>query len=250
MTVPAPAPAPVPRVAPAPGTAPARGGRPPGPTLAASVLPADFTCLGDELRALEAAGVERVQWDVMDGRFVPNLTLGPDIVAAARPVVGIGFEAHLMVADPDPMLPRWIEAGCERVIVHAETCPHLHRTVARIAEFGALPGVALNPATPLSAVEHVLDQLDLVLVMTVDPGFGGQRYLSSMEPKIRAAAAMIAHAGLDVDVEVDGGIDATTAPGATRAGATVLVAGTALFRGEGSLGTRAIALRSAARLPA
>ena len=240
MTVPAPTTAPVPA---------ARAGRPPGPTLAASVLPADFTCLGDELRALEAAGVERVQWDVMDGRFVPNLTLGPDIVAAARPVVGTAFEAHLMVADPDPMLARWIEAGCERVIVHAETCPHLHRTVARIAELGALPGVALNPATPLSAVEHVLDQLDLVLVMTVDPGFGGQRYLSSMEPKIRAAAAMIADAGLDVDVEVDGGIDATTAPGAARAGATVLVAGTALFRGEGSLGTRAIALRSAARPP-
>jgi ribulose-phosphate 3-epimerase len=232
---------------PAPRPAPPRRGRPPGPTLAASVLPADFSRLGDELRALEAAGVERVQWDVMDGRFVPNLTLGPDIVAATRPVVGTQFEAHLMVADPDPMLPRWVEAGCERVIVHAETCPHLHRTVARISELGALPGVALNPATPLSAVEHVLDRLDLLLVMTVDPGFGGQSYLASMEPKIRAAAAMIADAGLDTDLEVDGGIDVTTAGRAARAGATVLVAGTALFRGEGSVGTRAIALRAAAR---
>lgn len=228
-------------VYPPPGVPPERS-----PVLAASVLPADLTRLGDELRAVEAAGVERVQWDVMDGRFVPNITIGPDVIAAARPLVGVGFEVHLMVEDPDPLLHRWVEAGCERVIVHAETCRHLHRTLARIGELGALPAVALNPATPLSAVEHVLDRLDMLLVMTVDPGFGGQRYLAAMEPKIRAAAQLVAARGLDTSIEVDGGIDTASAPGAARAGATVFVAGTSLFRGEGSMTERADALRAAA----
>lgn len=218
----------------------------PAPVLAASVLPADLTRLGDELRAVEAAGVDRIQWDVMDGRFVPNITVGPDVIAAARPLVGLGFEAHPMVEDPDPLLHRWVEAGCERVIVHAETCRHLHRTLARIGELGALPAVALNPATPLAAAEHVLDQLDMLLLMTIDPGFGGQHYLPSMEPKIRAAAELVADRGLDVPIEVDGGIDASTAPGAARAGAAVFVAGTAMFRGEGSMADRADALRVAA----
>ncbi len=228
-----------------------RDGAPPAasPVLAASVLPADPSRLGDELRAVEEAGVERVQWDVMDGRFVPNITVGPDVIAGTRGLVGMGFEAHLMVADPDPLLHRWVEAGCERVIVHAEACTHLHRTLARIAELGARPAVALNPSTPLCAVEHVLDLVDMVLVMTVDPGFGGQRYLPSMEPKIRAAALLVARRGLDVAVEVDGGIDVATAPAAARAGATVFCAGTSLFRGEGSMADRAAALRAAATRP-
>ena len=156
-----------------------------------SVLPADFAHLGDEVIALEKAGVDRIQWDVMDGRFVPNLTFGPDVIASVRPLVGIPFEAHLMVADPDALLGRWIEAGCELVIVHAEACLHLHRTLGRIAELGARAGVALNPATPLEAVRHVVDLIDLLLVMTVNPGFGGQAYIPTMEPKIADAARLL-----------------------------------------------------------
>src|SRR5262249_34571856 len=143
------------------------------PMVVASVLPADFAQLGEQVQQLEKAGVDRIQWDVMDGRFVPNLTFGPDVLAANRPLVALGFEAHLMVVEPDAMLERWVRAGCELVIVHAEACPHLHRTLDRIHQLGARAGVALNPATPLEAVRHVLDLVDLLLVMTVNPGFGG-----------------------------------------------------------------------------
>jgi ribulose-phosphate 3-epimerase len=218
----------------------------PPPTLVASVLPADFARLGSQLQDLEKAGLDRVQWDVMDGRFVPNLTFGPDVIAATRSLVSLGFEAHLMVEDPDPMLPRWIEAGCGIVIVHAEATRHLHRTLGRIAELGARAGVALNPATPLDAVEHVLDLVDLLLVMTVNPGFGGQRYLSSMEPKIAAARAMIDHRGLDTELEVDGGIGAGTIAAAATAGATVFCAGSALFTGAGAMADRVTGMRTAA----
>ena len=219
---------------------------PPETALVASVLPADFAQLGSELQTLEKAGVDRVQWDVMDGRFVPNLTVGPDIIAATRDLVGMGFEAHLMVVDPDPMLHRWVEAGCELVIVHAEAVTHLHRTLARIRELGALTGVALNPATPLAAVEHVWDLVDLLLVMTVDPGFGGQRYLPSMEPKIAAARREIDRRGLAVELEVDGGIGLSTVGAAARAGATAFCAGSALFTGPGTVADRAAALRAEA----
>lgn len=218
----------------------------PQPTLVASVLPADFANLGAQLQELEKAGLDRVQWDVMDGRFVPNLTFGPDVIASTRGLVGLGFEAHLMVEYPDPMLPRWVEAGCEIVIVHAEASTHLHRTLARIAELGARAGVALNPATPLSAVHHVLDLVDLLLVMTVDPGFGGQRYLASMEPKIAAARAEIDRRGLDIELEVDGGIDGSTIAAASAAGAGVFCAGSALFAGAGTFTDRVAALRTAA----
>jgi ribulose-phosphate 3-epimerase len=197
-----------------------------------SVLPADFSRLGEECAALEAAGADRIQWDVMDGHFVPNLTVGPDVIAAVRPVVGLPFEAHLMVTDPDALLPRWVEAGCEMVIVHAEAPRHLHRTLGAVREAGARVGVALNPATPASAVAHVLDLVDEVLVMTVNPGFGGQAYLSTMEPKIAEVRRLLEAAGRDgvVDVEVDGGIAPATVAGAAAAGANVLVAGSALFR--------------------
>jgi ribulose-phosphate 3-epimerase len=218
----------------------------PLPTLVASVLPADFADLGGQLQELEKAGVDRVQWDVMDGRFVPNLTFGPDVIAATRGLVALGFEAHLMVSDPDPMLPRWVEAGCGIVIVHAEATTHLHRTLDRIHELGVRAGVALNPATPLSAVEHVWDLVDLLLVMTVNPGFGGQRYLASMEPKIAAARAEIDRRGLDVELEVDGGIGVATIGKAASAGATVFCAGSALFDGTGTMSDRASALRCAA----
>jgi ribulose-phosphate 3-epimerase len=208
------------------------------PTLVASVLPADFSELGQEVRRLEKAGVDRIQWDVMDGRFVPNLTFGPDVISANRGLVSMGFEAHL--------LSRWVEAGCEIVIVHAEATRHLHRTLGAIADLGARAGVALNPATPLEAVTSVLDLVDLLLVMTVNPGFGGQRYLSSMERKIAAARAEIDTRGLDIELEVDGGIAGATIGGAAIAGADVFCAGSALLNGDGTLEERTAALRSAA----
>jgi ribulose-phosphate 3-epimerase len=200
--------------------------------IAPSVLPADFARLGEEVATLEAAGVDLIQWDVMDGQFVPNLTFGPDVIAAARPHTTLPFEAHLMVLTPDAMAARYVEAGCSRLIVHVEACQHLHRTLEHVRSHGATAAVALNPATPASAVEHVLDLVDLVLVMTVNPGFGGQQYLASMESKIRTIRSMVAAAGLDdsVDVEVDGGISPATIAAATRAGANVLVAGSALYR--------------------
>ena len=200
--------------------------------IAPSVLPADFSRLGEEVAALEQAGVDLIQWDVMDGQFVPNLTFGPDVIAAARRHTGIPFEAHLMVLTPDVMAAQYVEAGCQRLIVHVEACTHLHRTLENIGSLGATAGVALNPATPVDTIAHVLDLVDLVLVMTVNPGFGGQRYITTMEPKIREVRTMLEAAGLGdkIDVEVDGGIGPDTVAGAARAGANVLVAGSALYR--------------------
>ena len=197
-----------------------------------SVLPADFSRLGDEVAALEAAGVDWIQWDIMDGQFVPNLTFGPDVIKAARAHCSVPFEAHLMVYTPDVMAQHYVDAGCSRLIVHAEACTHLHRTLGNINSMGARAAVALNPATPASAVEHVLDLVDLVLVMTVNPGFGGQAYLSTMEPKIAEMRGMLDAAGLSdtVEIEVDGGIGPTTISGAAAAGANVLIAGSALYR--------------------
>jgi ribulose-phosphate 3-epimerase len=195
-----------------------------------SVLPADFARLGEVCQQLEKAGVDRLQFDVMDGRFVPNLTFGADVIAAVRPWVGVGFEAHLMVEEPDHLIPGFVEAGCEIVIVHAEACRHLHRTLGLIASLGASPAVALNPATPADAVAHVLDLVSLVLVMTVNPGFGGQAYLPTMEPKIAQVAAMVASSGRAIEVEVDGGIGPSTVAGAAGAGANARVAGSALFK--------------------
>ncbi|MGA7756850.1 MAG: ribulose-phosphate 3-epimerase [Ilumatobacteraceae bacterium] len=200
--------------------------------IAPSVLPADFSRLGAEVAALEAAGVDLIQWDVMDGQFVPNLTFGPDVIASARRHSSVPFEAHLMVYTPDVMAAQYIEAGCSRLIVHAEACTHLHRTLGNINDLGANAAVALNPATPASAISHVLDLVDLVLVMTVNPGFGGQAYLPTMEPKIAEIRSMIDAAGLSdtVDLEVDGGIGPATIAGASAAGANVLIAGSALYK--------------------
>ncbi|HEX3622594.1 MAG TPA: ribulose-phosphate 3-epimerase [Acidimicrobiales bacterium] len=200
-----------------------------------SVLPADYSKLGEEVAALEAAGVDKIQWDVMDGVFVPNLTFGPDVISACRSHASVPFEAHLMVVNPDLMMKQYLDAGCELVIVHAEACTHLHKTLSGIREAGGKAGVALNPSTPLDVVRYVLDQVDLLLVMTVNPGFGGQAYISTMEPKIRDAAQMIAESGLRIDLEVDGGISPTTIAGAASAGARVLVAGSALYKHEGGL---------------
>lgn len=201
-----------------------------------SVLPCDFARLGAEIEALDAAGVDYFQWDVMDGQFVPNLTFGPDIIAAARKHTKKPFEAHLMVLTPDVLAARYVEAGCSRLIVHVEACPHLHRTLGNISSMGANAAVALNPHTPVDEVEHALDLVDMVLVMTVNPGFGGQSYIASMEPKIAELRSLIERRGLSdrVNIEVDGGIGPTTIAGAVAAGANVLIAGSALFRyGEG-----------------
>jgi ribulose-phosphate 3-epimerase len=198
--------------------------------IAPSVLPVDFSRLGDELQALEKAGVDRIQWDVMDGQFVPNLTFGPDVVASCRERTELPFEAHLMVQTPDLLAERWVEAGCGRLIIHTESVVHLHRTLAHVREAGARAAVAINPSTPAVAVANVLDLVDLVLVMTVNPGFGGQSYIASMEPKISEVRALCDESGYDIDVEVDGGIGPDTVAAAVAAGANVLVAGTALFR--------------------
>ena len=204
--------------------------------LVASVLSFDLARLGEECVALQEAGIDGIQWDVMDGRFVPNLTFGPDVIASVRDQVSVPFEAHLMVEAPDELAARYVEAGCERLIVHAEACPHLHRTLASIAELGASAAVAVNPATPLDAVAQVLDLIDMVLVMTVNPGFGGQQYLASMEPKIREARSLIEDSGRQIHLEVDGGIAPNTIAGAVAAGADVLIAGSTLTRDPEGIG--------------
>jgi ribulose-phosphate 3-epimerase len=199
--------------------------RAPHPLIVPSVLPADFARLGDEIRELCDAGVDRIQWDVMDGVFVPNLTFGPDVIAAARQHSSVAFEAHLMVVAPDELLPRYAEAGCELIIVHAEACTHLHRTLGRIRDLGVRSGVALNPHTPVDLVEQVLTETDLVLAMTVNPGFGGQAYIPSVEKKVARLRQMIDDAGLPVELEVDGGITNDTIRGAAAAGADVFISG-------------------------
>jgi len=216
--------------------------------IAPSVLPADFAELGKAVRDLEAAGVDLIQWDVMDGQFVPNLTFGPDVIAAARRHCSVPFEAHLMVLTPDAAAADYVKAGCSRLIVHAEACTHLHRTLGNIRALGATAAVALNPATPASAVENVLDLIDLVLIMTVNPGFGGQKYIAAMECKIREVRDMVSAAGLgdSIHVEVDGGISAATVSGAAAAGANLLVAGSALFKHPEGLGAAVSELRSRA----
>jgi ribulose-phosphate 3-epimerase len=196
------------------------------------VLPANFSKFGEEIHELDEAGVDIIQFDVMDGQFVPNLTFGPDVIASVRPFTKKPFEAHLMVLTPDVMAARYVEAGCQRLIVHAEACTHLHRTLENIRALGATAAVALNPHTPASTVEHVLDLVDMILVMTVNPGFGGQSYIATMEPKIRQVRSMINERGLadSVHLEVDGGISPQTIAGAASAGANVLIAGSALYR--------------------
>ena len=195
--------------------------------IAPSVLPVDFSRLGDECIALEKAGVDLIHWDVMDGVFVPNLTFGPDVIASTRHLVDLEFEAHLMVVDPDRLVDRYVDAGCSTVLVHAEACDHLHRTLSHIADLGATPGVALNPHTPAEVIRHVRDLLGVVLVMTVNSGFGGQSYISAMEPKVAEVASMLD--GYDCALEVDGGIGPSTVADVVAAGADRLVSGSALF---------------------
>ncbi len=201
----------------------------PGPRIVASVLPADLARLGEEVAALEEAGVDWIQFDVMDASFVPNLTFGPDVIAAARRHTSLPFEAQLMVSHPDVLIEPCIDAGCERVIVHAESTHNLHRSLMRIGELGARAAVAVNPATPADAVVNVLDLVDLVLVMTVNPGFGGQAYLASMEAKLRVVRRLIGETGRRIWLEVDGGIAPDTIATCAAAGADVFVTGSTLF---------------------
>jgi ribulose-phosphate 3-epimerase len=197
--------------------------------IAPSILSADFSRLGDEVEAVTAAGADYIHIDVMDGHFVPNLTIGPVVVKALRKHSPLPFDCHLMIAPVDFYIPEFAAAGADIITVHPEAGPHLHRSVALIKDHGKKAGVALNPATPIEAVEHVLDIIDLVLVMTVDPGFGGQSFIASVTDKIRALRGRIDALGRAIDLEVDGGINHDTAPIAIAAGADVLVAGTATF---------------------
>jgi ribulose-phosphate 3-epimerase len=199
--------------------------------IAPSILSADFAKLGEEVRAIDEAGADWIHVDVMDGHFVPNITIGPGVVKALRPHTKKPFDVHLMISPVDPFLDAFAEAGADIITVHPEAGPHLHRTVQRIKGLGKKAGVSLNPATPAKALDYVLGDIDLVLVMSVNPGFGGQKFISSQLRKIEAIANRIAKENLDVRLEVDGGIDPDTAPQAVSAGANVLVAGTAAFRG-------------------
>jgi ribulose-phosphate 3-epimerase len=197
-----------------------------------SVLSSDFSRLGDACVAFEHAGADRLQWDVMDGHYVPNLTFGPDVIASCRGLVSCEFEAHIMCEQPEELLPRYVEAGCQWVLVHPETLRQPHRTYQQIRELGAHAGIALSPATPLSHLDHALDLVDMVLIMTVNPGFGGQDYLASMEPKIQRARAMIEQSGRAIDIEVDGGINADTIGRAAAAGANVFISGSSLAKAD------------------
>ncbi len=199
--------------------------------IAPSILASDFARLGEEIAAVAAAGADFIHIDVMDGHFVPNITIGAPVVKSLRKTTDLPFDVHLMIAPVDPFIDAFAEAGANILTVHPESGPHLHRTLQRIRAAGMKPGVALNPATPAGIIEPVLDDVDLILVMSVNPGFGGQSFIASQLRKIETVRAMIDKTGRDIMLEVDGGVDSETAPKAIAAGANVLVAGSAVFRG-------------------
>ena len=213
--------------------------------IAPSILSADFSRLGEEIAAVEAGGADWIHVDVMDGRFVPNITIGPVVTRGARRATELPLDVHLMIEEPDRYLEDFVEAGAAIVTVHQEACRHLHRTLARIRELGALAGVALNPATPVSAVAEVVGDLDLVVVMSVNPGFGGQSFIPASTRKVRRVRALLDGAGSDALVEVDGGVTADNARTLVEAGADVLVAGSAVYRHPDGPGAGVGAIRAA-----
>ncbi len=198
--------------------------------LAPSILSADFTDLAGQIRLVEEAGADFIHLDVMDGHFVPNISFGPVVIKNIRKITKLPFDAHLMITDPDRYLETFKDAGADILTVHVEACTHLHRTIQNIKRMGMKAGVALNPATPLGMIEEILPDIDLLLIMTVNPGFGGQTFIDEMISKIERAGQMIRDLHQTVELEVDGGIDAMTAEWVTRAGATVLVSGSAIFK--------------------
>ncbi len=214
--------------------------------IAPSILAADFASLGIAVQAAEAAGADYIHVDVMDGHFVPNITIGPPVVTALRKVTRLPLDVHLMIEAPERYLADFARAGADILTEHVETCPHLHLTVQQIRELGARPGVTLNPATSLEAVREILPFVDQILVMTVNPGFGGQRYIPTMTAKVARLATMIRDTGRAIDIEVDGGIDHTTIGEVAAAGATVFVAGTAIFGHPDGIAEGIAALRAAA----
>ncbi|MSN25067.1 MAG: ribulose-phosphate 3-epimerase [Geobacter sp.] len=197
--------------------------------IAPSILSADFSRLGDEIRAVEAAGADYIHIDVMDGHFVPNITIGPLVVEAARKVTSLPLDVHLMIENPDQYIPDFAAAGADIIVIHAEAVNHLHRTVQLIKSLGKKAGVSLNPATPLNVLDYILEDLDLVLLMTVNPGFGGQSFIEACLPKIHSLRAMLDRRGCEAELEVDGGVKASNIASIAHAGANVFVAGSAVF---------------------
>ena len=214
------------------------------PIIAPSILASDFARLGEEVAAITKAGADWVHVDVMDGHFVPNITIGPDVVKALRPHTSLPFDVHLMISPVDAYLEAFRAAGADWISVHPEAGPHLHRTLRRIRELGAKAGVVFNPGTPVDKVEWLLDDVDLLLVMSVNPGFGGQSFITSQLKKVERLRQMIDASGRDIVLEVDGGVTAQTAPQCISAGATALVAGSAVFKGgQGAYASNIAALR-------
>ena len=216
--------------------------------IEASILSADFARLGEQAREAEMAGVNGIQVDVMDGQFVPNITFGPGVVQALRKMVSVTLDVHLMIVEPERYLAEFVEAGADRLFVHQEACTHLHRTLQTIRELGSEAGVAINPGTPLSVLEETLDMTDIIQVMTVNPGFGGQEFISSQLDKIRRLRQMLDERGYSIPIAVDGGIDMTTAQQVVSAGASVLVAGSSIYNDKASVAQNVAALRASIKI--